>query len=205
MAIILLICFQFKYLSFESELLSEEMREIIRGYKPESFPCCDGRVFHGHGWRCRSVVIKSWREWIPLWYWRVRCQSCGAVHCLVPGIINSDLLYKTEVVSEVIIGRLAGKQAKEFEPHQRTQKRWMDRIQNWWPVTQNCGEIVGSLKDWSTSVPRLLKAMHICASHHVGLFFPSHAERAQSGVFPRRKYPMIATHQMCPSTEVVLL
>ncbi|MGP8322274.1 MAG: DUF6431 domain-containing protein [Methanosarcinaceae archaeon] len=180
------------------------MRSIIRKHKPESFPCCNGRVFHGHGWRCRST-LKSWAEWLPLWYWRVQCQTCGAVHCLVPDIVTSDLVYKVEVVSEVIVGRLAGREAKEFEPHRRTQQRWLDRIQNWWPVAQSCGAIEGSLKEWSTSIPRLLEAIHICASHHVGLFFPSRSERAKRGVSPRRKYPMIATHQMCSSTEVVLL
>jgi len=187
----------------EEEPPCERARSIIRTYKPGSCPLCAG-ILHGNGWRCRSV-LESWKDWGVLWYWRIECQECGAVHCLMPDIVIPDLLYAVEVVAEVVVGRLCGKKAKAFAPHRRTQKRWMDRLFSWWPVAQSIGAIKGALTEWTCSVSRFQEAIRRCAFHHVGLFFPSHSERAKTCVSPRRKYPAIGTHQRCLSTEVLLL
>ena len=190
---------------FRQELRpSESVRAVVRRFKP--IPCCNcgSETLHGNGWRCRSV-LKSWKQWNPLWYWRVECQNCGASHRIIPEIVIPDLLYEAETVAKVLVGRLSGKKAQEFEPDQRTQKRWLDRIRSNWPVAQSVGAIEGTLKEWSCSVSSLMKAIHRCASYHVGLFFPSRAERLKTGASPRRKYPAIATHQMCRSAEVLRL
>ncbi len=177
----------------------EDLRVEFRKNKPPSCIICDGDVLHGNGWRNRTV-LESWSDWSNvLWYWRVECQSCGAVHCLIPEIVIPDLLYKSEVVAEVVVGRVSGKPAKDFTPHRRTQKRWLDRIRDAWSVAQSCGAIHGTLTECCSSASRLLKAILRCAASHVGLFFPSRCERVKTGASPRRSYPAIATHQMCPS------
>ncbi len=176
----------------------EDVRAKFRILKPKSCILCDGDVLHGNGWRSRSV-LKTWHEWQALWYWRVECQCCGKTLCLMPEIVIPDLLYDAEVVAEVVLGRLTGKQAKDFAPHRRTQKRWMDRFRAWWFVAQSSGAIRGAFSEWCSNVSRLLEAIRCCAASHVGLFFPSRCERAKTGASPRRRYPAIATHQRCPS------
>lgn len=183
---------------------SEAVRAIIRKIKPKICILCEGEVLHGNGWRSRSV-LKTWHEWQALWYWRVECQCCGKTLCLMPEIVIPDLLYDAEVVAEVVLGRLTGKQAKDFAPHRRTQKRWLDRIRDAWSVAQSCGAIHGRLIEWCSSVSRLLEAIKCCAESHVGLFFPSRSDRAKTGDSPRRNYPAISTHQSCPLTVVALL
>lgn len=177
---------------------SEEVRAKIRKEKPQTCDdACKNPVLHGNGWRCRSV-LKSWNNWNVIWYWRLECQSCGRSYCLMPEQVIPDLLYGAEVVANVIAGRLAGVLAKAFAPHPRTQKRWLDRIRDAWPVALSIGAIQGALSEGCGTASRCRDAIFRCASCHVGLFFPSHAERTQSGGLPRWKYPAIATHQTCP-------
>lgn len=184
---------------------SEEVREKIRAMKPSECCVCEGRVLHGNGWRSRSV-LKSWSDWGTIvWYWRIECQCCGKSHCLMPEIVIPDLLYDAEVVAEVVLGRLSGQPAKEFAPHRRTQKRWLDRIREWWPVALSSNAIRGALSDWCSSASKLLEAILRCAAGHVGLFFPSHRERTKSGASPHRKYPAIATHPTYPFISVARL
>ncbi len=179
----------------------EDVRAKFRRLKPKSCILCDGDVLHGNGWRNRTV-LKSWSDWeTVVWYWRVECQSCGAVHCLMPEIVIPDLLYAAEVVAEVVVGLVAGKPTTEFAPHRRTQKRWLDRFFEWWSVAQSSGAIRGAITEWCVSVSGLLEAIKRCAESHVGLFFPSRYERAKTGASPRRSYPAIATHQMSSSIQ----
>jgi len=182
----------------------ESARAKFRVLKPEECPKCRGRSLQGHGWRCRSV-LKSWAEWGVVWFWRVSCRICRSVHCLMADIVIPDLLYGSKVVGEVIAGRLTGEPAKTYEPHRRTQKRWMDRLSHWWPSAQSAGAIEGELKEWTSSASKLMEGIWKCAAHHIGLLFPSRSERLRSGVLPRRKYPAIATHQTCLSTEELRL
>lgn len=113
----------------------------------------------------------------------------------MPAIVFPDLLYDSDVVIEVIVGRLAGLPASDFPPDRRTQKRWLDRIKEAWPIAQCIEAIRGTLDDWCNTASKLQEAIFRCATHHVGLFFPSQAERNKSGASARRKYPAIATHQ----------
>lgn len=181
---------------------SEEVRETVRAMKPLECGVCEGRVLHGNGWRNR-VVLEDWNDWrTAVWYWRFECRGCGKSHCLMPEIIVPDLLYSAETVTEVVVERLNGRSEKSLEPHRRTQKRWLERMEEWFSVARAGGVICGALSEWAGSVSRLKEAILRCAASHVGLFFPSRFERKSSGTSPRRMYPAIATHQTCASTSV---
>jgi hypothetical protein len=159
---------------------SESVRARVRQEKPKVCLKCKGEVLHENGWCCRSLV-KSWSDWECIWYWRVECQSCGKSHCLMPDSVIPDLQYGIDVVSDVVVVRYNGKCAKEFEPHRRTQKRWLDRIRSWWPIALSSGVVRGALSEWAGCVSSVLDAIRRCAVSHIGLFFPSLSERSTSG------------------------
>lgn len=192
-----------KYLQAEANP-SESVRAEFRKLKPDSCPICEGRTLQGNGWRSRSVLT-SWANWGVVWYWRIRCVTCHAVIMVVPDIVIPDLLYKSDVVVEVVWGWLNGVPAKEYEPHPRTQKRWLNRIKHGWSTVQSAGAIQGELSQWVTSTSVLIDAIRQCMAQHVGLFFPSRAERLKTQATTRRVYPAIATHQVCLSTRVLRL
>ncbi len=176
---------------------SKEVHANFRKNKPECCFNCSSANLHGNGWRCRSHM-KDWRNWTSLWYWRFVCLDCGKSHCLMPLIVMTDLIYDLETIVKVIVGRYKGEKAKNYKPHHRTQKRWLDRLKASWSVALSNGCIQGALSEWVGSVSKLMEAIVKCALRQVGLFFPSRKERQKSKASKRRKHPAITTHQTCP-------
>lgn len=178
----------------------ESVRRELRRDKPARCPCCDvlGRL-EGHGWRSRSW-LHSWLDWGTLWYWRVRCDHCSAVIPVVFDVAYPKLYYAASVVLKVIVGRMQGRRAHEFEPHPKTQKRWLDRFCFWWPVAQAAGAVQGSLERWARRAPSLREAVRRAASAGIWLVAPTHVSCVVPTPCGGYGRPVVTTHQRCLST-----
>lgn len=179
---------------------SEKVRRQLRRLKPQACPCCAARgKLEGHGWRSRSI-LESWSQWGTLWYWRVRCVHCGSVIQLVFDVSYPKLFYAAAVILAVVMGRIKGKPKSDFNPHHKTQKRWMKRFRFWWQIAQASGAVDGSLESWARGKGSLREAVRRCAANGISLVAPVHTSCTKTTPYRGYRRPIIAAHQRCRFT-----
>ena len=147
---------------------SEDARELLRCYKPLVCPVCGGMdCLHGHGWRCRSLVEKWSCRWGEIWYWRLVCKEPDCRACLmvifsldeVSSASYPSLMYKADIIVEVVVKRLLGYSPSVFVPHPKTQKRWMNRFLHWIAIVLSAATLPHSEKYWFATTERLKLAV----------------------------------------------
>jgi len=133
---------------------TSEQRALLRLLKPKKMNCCKNCHLVGHGWRKRSIVKKKWwsNDWGTMWYWRIRCKNCNAVHCLYFTFNLPSLYYPFEIVADVIITYLKGNSIANKDPCRQTCCRWITRFINSWKLLKKQKIISTSLTNWITDI-----------------------------------------------------